>query len=168
MLRLAEVVGEVLVVLAPGADHPAMPPGVTVRMVEDATADAGPLAGVLAGLGATETELAMVVGGDMPTLVTGVLREMLRVAIAAPVEAVALHDGDGFWPLPLVLRVAPATEAAHVLLHEGERRLRALAQRLRIAIVDETTWRALDPRGVTLADVDVPSDLPGASPGPIA
>ncbi|MEO8475938.1 MAG: NTP transferase domain-containing protein [Actinomycetota bacterium] len=164
VLRLAEVVGQMIVVLAPGADRPAMPPGVPVRLVNDATADEGPLAGALAGLRATETEIAVVVGGDMPTLVTDVLREMLRVAIAAAVEAVTLQDGEGFRPLPLVLRVAPATEVAHVLLHDGERRLRALPQGLHTAIVDEATWRTLDPRGATLVDIDVPDDLPGSPP----
>ena len=83
----------------------------------------------------------------------------------APVDAVALQDGDRFRPLPLVLRVTPAAAAAHALLHDGERRLRALPQALRTAVVDEPTWRGLDPDGATLADVDVPEDLCGRARG---
>ncbi|HEY8018465.1 MAG TPA: NTP transferase domain-containing protein [Actinomycetota bacterium] len=164
VLRLAEVTGDVIVVLAPGTDPPPMPPGVPVRVAHDAAEAEGPLAGVLAGLLMADTELAIVAGGDMPSLVTAVLLELLRVALEAPVDAVALQDGDGFRPLPLVLRVAPAAAAAHALLHDGERRLRALPRALRTAVIDEPTWRILDPAGATLADVDVPEDLPAVRP----
>jgi molybdopterin-guanine dinucleotide biosynthesis protein A len=159
VLRLAEITGDVIVVLAPGADPPPMPPGAPVRVAHDAAEADGPLAGVLAGLLTADTELAIVAGGDMPTLVTAVLLELLRVGLEAPVDAVTLQEGDGFRPLPLLLRVAPAAAAAHALLHDGERRLRALPQALRTAVIDESTWRALDPAGATLADVDVPEDL---------
>jgi len=161
VLRLAEVTGEVIVVLAPGTRAPPMPPGVPVRVVHDTTEGEGPLAGVLAGLRAADTELALVAGGDMPTQVTAVLLELLRVAMEAPVDAVALQEDDGFRPLPLVLRVGPAAAAAHALLHEGERRLRELPEALRTAVIDEPTWRALDPEGATLFDVDEPGDLAG-------
>ena len=90
VLRLAEVTGDVIVVLAPGADPPPMPPGVPVRVAHDAAEAEGPLAGVLAGLLMADTELAIVAGGDMPSLVTAVLLELLRVALEAPVDAVAL------------------------------------------------------------------------------
>ena len=159
VLRLAEVAGHVIVVLAPGAEAPPMPPGVMVRVVHDAAEGEGPLAGVLAGLEAADSELALVAGGDMPTLVTAVLLELLRVAMEAPVDAVALQEDDRCRPLPPVLRVRPATAAAHALLHDGERRLRALPQALRTAVIDEGTWRPLDPEGATLADVDEPGDL---------
>lgn len=164
VLRLAEITGEVVVVLAPASVPPPMPPGVPVRVAHDAAEAEGPLAGVLAGLRAAGTELAIVAGGDMPTLVTAVLLELLRVALDAPVDAVALQEGEGFRPLPLVLRVAPAAAVAHALLHDGERRLRALPQALRTAVIDEPAWRALDPEGATLADVDVPEDLPAVRP----
>jgi molybdopterin-guanine dinucleotide biosynthesis protein A len=162
VLRLAELADRVIVVLAPGAAAPPMPPGVAILPVYDAAEAEGPLAGLMAGLGAADTELAIVAGGDMPTLVTAVLLELHRVATEAPVDAVALQEGSGFRPLPLVVRVAPAIEAARALLHDGERRLRALPRALRTALVDEPTWRALDPEGATLADVDLPGDLPVA------
>jgi len=159
VLRLVEVTTEVIVVLAPGATDPALPPGLPVRLVRDAVEGEGPLRGALAGLGAVERELAVIVGGDMPELSTAVLIEMLRVAAAAPVDAVALQDGERFRPIPIVVRVAPAQAAAHGLLHAGERRLRALPEALRAAVIDEATWQRLDPRRLTLHDVDVPSDL---------
>ena len=77
-----------------------LPIGATVRFVRDAREGEGPLAGLLRGLEAASTELALVAGGDMPDLSTAVLLEMLRVAGEAPVDAVALQDGDRFRPLP--------------------------------------------------------------------
>lgn len=159
VLRLAEVCREVLVVVAPGVQEPALPMAIATRVVHDATEGEGPLAGVLAGLMESVTDWALVAGGDMPDLRTSVLLEMLRVAGESGADAVALQDADRFRPLPLVLRSAPAREAAHALLHSGERRLRALPDALRTAVLDEPTWLALDPDRATLRDVDEPGDL---------
>jgi molybdopterin-guanine dinucleotide biosynthesis protein A len=161
ILRLAEVCREVLVVVAPDAADPALPLAVPTRVVRDASEGEGPLAGVIAGLADTVTDWALVAGGDMPDLRTAVLLEMLKVAGESGADAVALRDGERPRPLPLVVRSAPAREAAHALLHGGERRLRALLDALRTALIDEATWVALDPGRATLRDVDVPGDLDG-------
>jgi molybdenum cofactor guanylyltransferase len=160
ILALSEVAGEVLVVCAPGAPLPSTPAGVRVRVVHDAEEAQGPLAGVLAGLRAAETELVVVAGGDMPTLVPAVLRELVRTASERRADAVVLQDADRPRPLPIALRVTSATDAARALLHDGERRLRALPAALHAAVLDEPAWRALDPAGATLVDVDEPGDLP--------
>jgi molybdopterin-guanine dinucleotide biosynthesis protein A len=95
----------------------------------------------------------------MPDLQTNVLLEMLRVAYEAPADAVALQDRDRFRPLPCVLRVEPAERRARALLDAGHRALRDLLDASRVAVIDQATWRALDPDGRTLFDVDVPRDL---------
>ena len=158
VLRVAEVVDDVIVVLPPGAPAVGLPPG--VRAVHDPTEGEGPLAGAHAGLvAAASSEVAVVVGGDMPELHPVVLREMLEVIERSHADAVALDDGGRLRPLPIVVRVRPATEAAHALLHDGRRRLRELGQTLRTAVIDEATWTALDPQRRTLHDVDEPDDL---------
>ncbi len=162
VLRLGEVCAEVVVVIAPDVPEPTMPVGANARFVRDAREGEGPLAGLLSGLEGASTDLAIVAGGDMPELSTAVLLEMLRVAGEASVDAVALEDADRFRPLPSLVRVAPARAAAHALLHAGERSLRSLLDALRVAVVDEPTWTALDPGRRTLFDVDEPGDL--ASP----
>jgi molybdopterin-guanine dinucleotide biosynthesis protein A len=159
VLRLGEVCSEVIVVLAPDAPEPPMPIGAPARFARDPIEGEGPLAGVQAGVLALGTELGLVTGGDMPDLQTRVLLEMLQVAEEAEVEAVALQDGDRFPPLPSVVRTARAVEVAHTLLHDGHRALRDLLDSLRLAVIDEPTWLALDPERRTLFDVDVPSDL---------
>jgi len=159
VVRLAEVCGDVVLVLAPGAPDPELPSGTSTRIARDAIEGEGPLAGVLAGLLEVDADWALVAGGDMPGLSTAVLLEMLDVARTAPVDAVALADEGRYRPLPVALRAGPAREIAHRVLHDGERSLRGLLDGLRIAVVDEPTWHALDPQRRTLLDVDVPGDL---------
>jgi molybdopterin-guanine dinucleotide biosynthesis protein A len=159
VLRLGEVCTDVVVVIAPAMPEPAMPVGASVRFARDAKEGEGPLAALLSGLELTTSSLAIVAGGDMPDLSTAVLLEMLRVAGEASVDGVALHDGGRVRPLPCLVRVGPAAEAAHGLLHAGERSLRSLLDALRVAVVDEATWTALDPGRGTLHDIDERADL---------
>jgi molybdopterin-guanine dinucleotide biosynthesis protein A len=160
VLALAQVCDDVIVVLAPGAELPGLPPG--IRIAHDDEEGEGPLAGLHAGLmAAVRSDLALVIGGDMPEPNDAVLREMLKVAGEADVYAVALADGDRPRPLPMVLRTWKAAEAVHFLLHAGRRRLRDALDALRAAVIDEETWTALDPDRRTLFDVDEPSDLTG-------
>jgi molybdopterin-guanine dinucleotide biosynthesis protein A len=159
VLRLLEICGDVVVVLSPDAPEPTMPAGAPVRFARDAAAGEGPLAGTLAGLLAVRTERAVVAGGDMPDLQGPVLSELLRVANATPVDAVALREGDRVRPLPCVLRMPVARDAARALMDGGGRRLRDLLEALRVSAIDEATWRALDPEARTLIDVDEPGDL---------
>ena len=154
----------VLVVLAPEDARP-LPPG--ARRIHDARAHDGPLAGVVAGLAALRRDegdgaraaLAIVVGGDMPTLVPTVLQRLLAALDDPAVEAAWLHDGQRPRPLPLALRIATATPIAAGLMAAGQRRLRDLPAALGAAIVDPAVWRPLDPTGASLRDVDVESDL---------
>jgi molybdopterin-guanine dinucleotide biosynthesis protein A len=97
----------------------------------------------------------------MPDLQTRVLLELLQVADEAPVDAVALQDGDRYRPLPCVVRNTAAAEVAHALLHAEHRALHDLLDALRVAVIDEATWVGLDPARRTLFDVDEPSDLDG-------
>ena len=168
VLRLGEVCAEVVVVISPDAPRPMMPVGANARFVRDARDGEGPLAGLLGGLEGSTTELALVSGGDMPDVSTAVLLEMLGVAGEAPTDAVALQDGDRFRPLPSLVRVGPAIDAARALLHADERSLRSLLQALRTAVIDEPTWTALDPTRGTLHDIDEPGDMASkdVAPGP--
>lgn len=150
---------EILVVVAPGAaPAAALPEGVT--LVHDSVAFEGPLAGFLAGLEAARESIVLVVGGDMPTLIGAVLEAMLaELELSDNAEVVVLEHEDRARPLPMVVRRAPATTAANRLIHDGERRLRALSELLAMCVIPESTWRALDPDALTLRDIDTPADL---------
>jgi molybdenum cofactor guanylyltransferase len=147
---------EVLVVAAPDAT-PALPEGVT--LVHDPVAFEGPLAGLLAGLSASREPIALVVGGDMPTIVGAVIESMLGELDAPEIDAVVLQSEGRARPLPMALRRDPAFATAERLLAAGERRLRALPEAMATQVVPEADWRALDPAGLTLHDIDTPADL---------
>jgi molybdopterin-guanine dinucleotide biosynthesis protein A len=159
VLRLTEVSGDVVVVIAPNAPTPSLPRRARVRFARDATEGEGPLAGVYAGLRAVTTTFAIVAGGDMPDLQPQVLKNMLTVAEATPANAVALSDGGDVRALPFVVRAERAVDVAGRLLDSGERSVRSLLDELQVTAVEESTWHASDPARRTLFDVDEPGDL---------
>jgi molybdopterin-guanine dinucleotide biosynthesis protein A len=61
--------------------------------------------------------------------------------------------------LPLAVRPSLAAPAVTGLLHEDRRALRGLLARVPSAVVPAQAWRALDPDGRTLRDVDTRDDL---------
>ena len=151
------VVDEIVVVIAPNRPPPAIesadsrPPIILAR---DPEAFGGPLVGVRTGLAAARGSTVLVVGGDMPSLVPAVLAELLRRAPAA------LADYDGVLrPLPCAFDRMAALAAADRLLAGGERRLRALLAEVGLAALARAEWRAADPGGLTLRDIDERADL---------
>jgi molybdopterin-guanine dinucleotide biosynthesis protein A len=161
VLRLSDVCPEVVVVVGPDRPEPALPTRPGVRLARDPIEGRGPLAGLAAGLADVGTELALVAAGDMPDMSSSVLLEMVGRARRTGADAVALEHEGTLRPLPVILRVEPAREAAHALLGRGERSLRALLTALRVTRLGEGTWRPLDPNASTLRDVDLPEDLSG-------
>jgi molybdopterin-guanine dinucleotide biosynthesis protein A len=153
---VASVADEVIVV-GP-VDHLRVVPA-GVRALSDERPFEGPLAGLVTGLRALDPgiERVVVVGGDMPTLVPAVLGRL--VAALDRHEAAVLLDDEGPRPLPLALQPAAATPVAVALIASGERRLRALLERLEVETVPAALWRLDDPSGETLRDVDEPGDL---------
>jgi molybdopterin-guanine dinucleotide biosynthesis protein A len=153
---VAGVVDEVLVVVAPDAAA-AIPAG--ARRIDDARAFEGPLAGVHAGLTATDAEVVLVVGGDMPSLVPAVLRRLIDALADPTVDAAVLEAGGRHRPLPMGLRRGPAVAITATLLASDERRLRALRDGLALAVIRDVVWQVDDPAGATLRDIDRPDDL---------
>ena len=160
---VAGLVTEVIVVVAPGDDRslPAAP--VPVRVAVDPELHAGPLVGLVAGLEHAREPIALVVGGDMPTLEPRVLAALLRALAesreSSAVDATTLIQRGTRRPLPAAVRNGAATEAARRLLGSGERSLVALFRALRTRSLDEVEWRGLDPTAATLRDIDRPEDL---------
>jgi molybdopterin-guanine dinucleotide biosynthesis protein A len=162
----AEAADRIVLVLAPAAAVPPLPPGIEhrIEIARDEARHRGPLAGLAAGLARLDADadadvVAIVVGGDMPRLVPAVLRLLAeRVAEDGRTAAAAL-EGDPVPSLPVALRPQPALEAARALLAADRRSLRALLDALRVVTVQAAEWRLLDRAGATLADVDTPADL---------
>ncbi len=168
--RSVEAVGtvcrEVLVVLAPDAPEPDLPVGLPVplRFVRDPEPFGGPLVGIAAALAQASQPVALVVGGDMPWLEGEVLALLVSELEASGRQLAALVSGDRAEQLPIAVRVPAGRAAAERLVEAGERRLTALRQEIETKLVDEATWRRLDPAGRSLRDVDRPGDLASAGP----
>lgn len=156
---------ETVVVLRPDA-LPDVPPD--VRIAHDPAPFEGPLVGLLAGLVAATGTTVLVAAGDMPELVPSVV-ELLLAALDDPRTEAALLVQDGrSRPLPMALRRLPARVAAARLVAAGERRLGALPAALATTAIDEAAWRALDPDGRTMRDIDTTADLRGPREDPRA
>jgi len=139
---LSAVCDEVVVVAPAGLALPA--PG--VRRVNDPPGAAGPLAGVVAGLGARAFARAIVLGVDLPFVpaaALAALRERLGArAAVVPAPAGVLQ--------PLAAAYAPRAHAAlAAALARGERALTAAV-------------RGLDPRIVAGAELEA---IPGGAAG---
>jgi len=168
---VAGVVDEVVVVIAPDGARPRLPTDleVPIRVVRDAEAGGGPLAGLAAGLAAARAPLAILVGGDQPSLVPALLAELalwLDPEVGdpevggPPLEVVGLEEDGQLRPLPVALRVATVRPAAEAALAAGTRSLVGLFGELRAGTLGPGRWRALDPAGSSLRDVDARDDLP--------
>ena len=135
---VASVADELLVVVAP--DRP-LPPGLLdgfdVRVETDRRADAGPFAGIEAGLLAATADQVLVVAGDLPWVERGLLATLL--AGLATVDAVAADGEHGPEPLLAAYWREPARAATTRLLDAGERRARMLLAELTVMTVEDST-----------------------------
>ena len=134
-----------------------LPPDVS--LVHDSVAYEGPLVGLLAGLQAARETLVVTVGGDMPTLVASVIEALLSQLDDPEIDVAVLQHEGRARPLPMAIRRVAGLAAAERLVEGGERRLRALSDALVTRVIAEPAWRLLDPDGLTIRDVDTPTDL---------
>ena len=165
---IAVVATHVIVVIGPAGETPSLPSSVRGRLslARDVADRGGPLAGLSAGLRAAAAlgnddagDIALVVGGDMPSLVPAVL-ERLAGALDADTAllAMTLQAVDPN-PLPMAIRVSAGVRVDAVLDSPGRRSLRALLEAIPSGRLPAAAWRPLDPRGATLRDVDTPADI---------
>jgi molybdopterin-guanine dinucleotide biosynthesis protein A len=163
---VAGAVDEVVVVVGADAPAPRLPAslGVPVVVARDAVAGRGPLAGLAAGLAAASHPLALLVGGDQPALRPVLLRDLVRRLDAGTdgvaFDVIGLGEDGRLRPLPVALRVATVGAASEEALESGTRSLVGLFGRLRVLVLAPDEWRALDPAGDSLRDVDTRADLP--------
>jgi molybdopterin-guanine dinucleotide biosynthesis protein A len=161
--RVAQCVDDIVLVLAPDTDVPPLPPDLegSITIARDPRPHGGPLAGLataLDGIAGTAPGIALVVGADMPRLAPAVLQLLVAKLEDEPATGAAVLESDPPATLPMAIATELATLAAHALLAENRRSLRALLDALHATTVPAATWRALDPDGHTLDDIDLPTD----------
>lgn len=165
---VGSVAHEIVLVLSPDGPVPRVPAELAGRIIvaRDVEAFGGPLAGVGAALDALPVpdhppRIALIVGGDMPGLVPGVLQLLAGTLAASPGVVIVTLEVSPPAPLPFALRVPAGRAEITRCLASGRRSLRSLFDTLPSAVVPAAAWLALDPDGRTLVDVDWPGDLPG-------
>lgn len=131
---------------------------VPVRQVADALPDAGPLAGLVAGLTVAAHPVVVVVAVDAPYLDPDVLLRCVERLGDAPA---CLPEVDGV-PQPLHAAWASATVAdARTALERGERSPRRLAASLGAVVLGEGEWRDVARAGDRFAESwNRPEDVP--------
>ncbi len=156
-IRVArEVADEVIVVTrtVEGGGNPFS--RLPVRLMHDAVADLGPLAGIAAGLSASTTDLNIVIACDMPLIRPAVLRRLVDLRGDADI-CLAVVDGQAS-PLCAVYRAGVAG-VAQALLASGERRVMALLDRVHTQRVDAAAFRDIDPDLESFLSCNTPEEF---------
>lgn len=125
------------------------------RCLPDRFPGQGPLSGIATALTAADGWM-MMLACDMPLLDPGVLAELLARADDT-VDAVVPHVNDRFQTMHALYhrRCLPAVEAA---IARGKLRAVAFYADVRVATVDEPTYRRFDPHLRSLANVNTPEE----------
>jgi len=163
--RMAEISDDVIVLVAHDdatAERPDALGG--VRYVGDGQEWPGPLVAVAAALADATHEVALIVAADMPVVPIRVLELLVeqldatdKSAQAAPVAG--LDVSGVIQQIPIAARRDLVSEALRESISGGERRLGALARLPGALAIAEPAWRAFDPNGDSLRDIDTQEDL---------
>jgi molybdopterin-guanine dinucleotide biosynthesis protein A len=156
MVRVAgEAAGPVVVAARDGQTLPALPTG--VGMVHDAVVDAGPVAGIAAGLAALSgrCDAALIVACDHPLLGAAFARRLIEL-LGDGNGVVPVHQGRRF-PLLAVYRVDQAALAESMLADpRGGRSAEQFAGRCGARLVEAGQFQDVDPRLESLGNVNDP------------
>jgi molybdopterin-guanine dinucleotide biosynthesis protein A len=153
--RLAQVCGEVRILS--GAETRYADRGVPVDV--DGVPDAGPLAGLLAGLQRLDAEPGLLLAVDMPFASVPLLRGLLERAEGF--DAVVPVTADGAHPLCAVYRRS-CLEAVRSRLASGERRMTCFWPDVRVLEVRETELGAFGDPARLLQNVNTEDDYASA------
>jgi molybdenum cofactor guanylyltransferase len=135
------------------------------QVVGDVFADAGPLAGLHAGMLAARHEAILAVATDMPFVNHAVVEAMVGLCAQADavVPRLAAEGFDEAQPEPLHAvyrrRCLPAIEAA---LAANRRRVISFLAAVNVCYVDEPLLRSIDPRLTSFRNVNTPEEWSAA------
>jgi molybdopterin-guanine dinucleotide biosynthesis protein A len=132
-------------------------PDIALPQIVDAFANAGPLAGLCAGLAQAKTPWIFAVATDMPFIQPALIEQLagLRSGVQAVVPVVHGHPQ----PLAAFYSVSCLDSIRAMLEGEGKRSLRAALERLKVCYVNEADLLAADPGQRSFFDLDTPQDL---------
>jgi molybdopterin-guanine dinucleotide biosynthesis protein A len=136
-----------------------------VRLVFDSSPYAGVLPALASGLAVASADLCVAVACDMPFISRPLFEHMLEVQQVADADVViartdsSLRPGLRLEPMHAVYRRVPVLEAIRAALARGEQRMISYFSDVRVHMLDEGEWRAIDRRGTAFFNVNTPDDL---------
>jgi len=151
-----EAASAVVVVTAPGRELSGVTSALPLTFVTDAEEGAGPLAGIVAGLSAIQTPVALVVACDMPFIAPELLRFLASSIGDGVSAAVPVLDGQA-QPLCSAVR-ADALEALQAAFAGGTRAASAVGDLPGARLIQAAEWRVVDPTGTSFVGVNTPEE----------
>lgn len=149
--RLAALCGPVALVV----DRP-LRYAVSVRQLVDGTPDAGPLAGIAAGLQGLDVPALFACACDMPLLQPALIE---RLYAALDGHDLAIPERDGRLEPLCAVYSASCLPVIQRLLRDRRLRANALASEVPTRILREPEWRDIDPEGDSFLSINTPADL---------
>ncbi|MDP6821690.1 MAG: molybdenum cofactor guanylyltransferase [Dehalococcoidia bacterium] len=164
---LDRVCDEIVLVVASDQDDATPDTGQALEMhvVTDRLPDAGPLAGIEAGLKAAETPLAFLVAADHPFLSPALIAGMADIAIDGGFDAVVPSQDDRLEPLHAIYAPEAWLPSITPALDAGRRSIYDLINAAiesgspGVKIMEDAELASYDPEGRSLFDVDTPDSL---------
>jgi molybdopterin-guanine dinucleotide biosynthesis protein A len=157
LAALADVAGEVRIIVAGGEDDAARYADLGVEVVADAVAGVGPLGGLYTALLEARYDRVLVLACDMPFVPAAVLQRLVvESRTGDEVDAIVPRSRAGLEPLCALYR-RQAAPAVRTLIDSGERRMTALLARLRLRAIEEDAFAPYD-GGTLFMNVNTPHD----------
>jgi len=153
---VAPVVDEVIAVSSQGRVPSLMINDLNVRIVSDIYSDQGPLAGIHAGLSASNTSLNVVVACDMPFLQQNLLYYMLQ--ISSGFDAVIPCICGLLEPLHAVYNKS-CLELIENQLGRGRRKISSMLMLAKVRYLEQEEIKRFDPELMSFFNVNNAEDL---------
>jgi molybdenum cofactor guanylyltransferase len=134
----------------------AIPDRLPTREVS-AESTCGPLGGIVTALNATWSSWSLLLACDLPYVSTAWLEWLLGRAVASEAQAVVPEGKRGVEPLAAVYRKDCAPVLGYAL-GRGVRKVSEALRDLRVDRIPEAEWRARDPEGNVLANMNTPEE----------
>ena len=153
----AAAVDEVVVVGAVGEELPGVTCAVPARIIRDRYANAGPLAGLVTGLEAADTDVCLALSCDAPLLQSSLLGALVGGLGAA--NAIVPEVEGHLQPLVAAYRRSACLETFRASVESGARALTVAVRALDPLVMQESEAWTLDPELLSFHSANTPAEL---------
>lgn len=130
-----------------------------VPVIEDEFADCGPLAGIHAALGATDTDLNLLLAVDTPLVTAEFLRYQVERAEAQPEVLATVPDADGGVQATCAVYRRAFRTVAEEQLEQGQFKIGTALARVRVQYIRESEMQAAGFEPAMFANLNTPEDF---------